>query len=596
MLGKGNALGIDIGASSIKLVELAGGGKALSVVRSQIIPINVPADAGPSARKARVAELLLGALDPKRLKGCKIAVSVPGQGAFTRYPKLPPVAGPKLDQMVVYEAQQQIPFPLTEVIWDYCRLRATDPTEVNVVIVAAKTAVVEESLEAISVLNRPASVVTSTALGAYNGVKYGEEPDPERVTLFLDMGASTTDLSIEREGRLVWTTTIGQGGADVTAAIARELGVGLSEAEALKIERGAAPPPEGEVSDSLGGAIAGVLDSLITELQRSIGYFRSQLRGRTIHRVVLSGGAAKLRGLPEYIAARLGTECVLAAPLASLMPQPDPQLATAAGLALQAAGESEVDINLLPPHLVARQRLEKKVPFVAAAFGVAVLGMVAMRLVAGRDLAALSARLDELSAQVQKYSENSGAYNEARRRLEEIEERLAGLENVARSREKWVSPLLELVGMLTEDVWLGSVQSSEFGTVALGLSYAPGPTSDYYDYGYGDYGVAGPTGPAGPTMMRPVGSRLGELSATGRGAGRASEEPEALGDTLTVVAFARSTEAMGRFIKALRTSPRFSAVTPDSSRFEPHYGYVDDAGKVHDVVRFVLTLTLETAG
>jgi len=577
MLGKGNALGIDIGTSSIKVVELSGVGKAPSVTKSQILPLDLPASAEAQVRKAKIAELLLLALDIKSIKGARLAVSVPGQGAFTRYPKLPPVAGPKLDQMVIYEAQQQIPFNLSEVIWGYCRLRAADPTEVNVVIVAAKAGVIEEALAGVASLGRPASVVTSTALGAYNGCKLGEEVDPERVTLFLDMGARSTDLSIEREGRLVWTTTIGQGGEDVTAAISRDLWMERDEAEAAKVSRGSTPAPGGEPQDALGGAIAGVLDSLVTELQRSIGYFRSQLRGRTIHRVVLSGGAAKLKGLPEYITARLGTPCALASPLAAAGAAPDPQLATAVGLALQAAGFADVDVNLLPAELVARQRLEKKVPAMAAAFGLAVLAIVGLRLFASRELSALSSQVNELRVQVGVYTANSGAYKDARSRLGDIDGRLAGLENVARGNDKWTAPLLELATMLTDDVWLGSVQSS-------GLAG--------YDLGYAEQGVGPSSG------MGAVGSRLGELGSGGRGVARPAVEENELADEdmLTVMAFARNAEAMGQFIKALRSSPQFGSVTPDSSRFEPHYSYVDETGKVHDVVRFVLTLTLESTG
>ena len=173
--------------------------------------------ADPAAEVARLAQVRVVISDlAQQLKLSKESVryTIPGQAVFTRFVKLPPLDADNLDQLVEYEAQQHVPFPIDEVVWDW-ELIDPDGIEKEVVIVAIKGDVLDEINEAVLDCGLSTSGVDAAPMAVYNAFRYNypQETDP---VLIVDVGAKATTL-IYIEGKRFFTRSLNIGGAAIIA-------------------------------------------------------------------------------------------------------------------------------------------------------------------------------------------------------------------------------------------------------------------------------------------------------------------------------------------------------------------------------------------
>lgn len=356
---------LDIGTSAVRVCELTPTkqGYQLTKYYHREFPIDpsMEEEAQREVRKNVVQALLKEA----KIRTKKTVFGVPGQSVFTRTRTLPPVPDYKVTQIVRYEIQQQIPFQLDQIAYDFQVLQRTEAGGYDVLMAAIKVDVVEKRLEPIKDLKKRVEVVDVCPLAAYNWLKFTKEfGDTGECIALIDLGAATTDIVIERDNQFRFTRSLNLGGNDITSAIAADFNCEWAQAEKLKRERGFAPTGD-PARDGKGGEVIGrVLNRLVSEINRSFAYFRSQPGGGPVSRIILTGGGACLRNIVPYLQRQLGIEVRIAQPLAGLAIGPGAQevnehpeqAAVVMGLALRCCEQVAININLIPPRLVEAAR------------------------------------------------------------------------------------------------------------------------------------------------------------------------------------------------------------------------------------------------
>lgn len=344
--------------------------------------------------EAEPEELIRAALEQflsrNDITGDRIAISVAGQSGLARFIKLPPVESKKIPDIVKYEARQQIPFSLEDVVWDYQQLTGGSEEdgfalEPEVGLFAMKRDQVARALEPLEEAGIEVDFIQLVPLSVYNFVVFDrmedlrsrpyDPNDPPESTVVISLGTDTTDLVVTN-GYRVWQRNIPIGGNHFTRALSKELKLTFVKAEHLKRNAMQADDPK-----AIFQAMRPVFSDLLAEIQRSLGYFSSIDKAAKIGDVIALGNAMKLPGLQRYLSQNLEQEVKpveefnrLSVGSAGGRSQFKENLLTFAvpyGLCIQALGKAEIGTNLLPEEIVRSRLVRAKKPW--AVVGVAAL-------------------------------------------------------------------------------------------------------------------------------------------------------------------------------------------------------------------------------
>lgn len=361
---------LDIGTSAIRLCELTQTKSGYQLTRYLQREYNSDPALDDTAKKDLRVKALRELLKDAKVRTKKTIFGVPGQSVFTRTRALPPVPEYKVTQIVRYEIQQQIPFSLDQIAMDYQVLDRTAAGGYEVLMAAIKVDVVDKHLEVLDACKRTVDVVDVSPLAAYNWLKHTQEfGDQGECVALIDLGASTTDIIIEREGQFRFTRPLNVGGNDITKALAGKFGMNFSDAERAKRDRCAAPTGDPNRDGPQGQVVGDVLQRMVGEIQRSFAYFRSLPGGGQVNRVILCGGGACLRNIIPYLQRALGLEVRIAQPLAGLAIAPGAQQVNerpeqaciALGLALRCCEPATIEISLVPPRVLEAARRREQI-------------------------------------------------------------------------------------------------------------------------------------------------------------------------------------------------------------------------------------------
>jgi len=387
------AWGIDVGQSALKAIKLRyleETGKAVAVAFDYVPypKILSQPDAIPDELVAQAMQTFLSRND---VTGDLIAISVPGQSALARFIQLPPVETSKLAEIIKYEARQQIPFALEEVIWDYQPLGSGAEEsgyllDAEVGLFAMKRDQVQQALKPFNDAKLEVELIQIAPLTLYNVLTFDElgvRPDTDSEALdeyviMLDMGCDNTALLVSN-GKKIWIRNVPLGGNHFTRALTKEMKLSFAKAEHLKCNATKAPDPRAVFQ-----ALRPVFNDYASEIQRSIGFFSSVNRSAKISKVIGLGNGFKLAGLQKFLQQNLQYEverpdtfkavtgdAVLNAPLFA-----DNILSfgVAYGLALQSLGQTRIRTSLLPPEITTARMIRRKKPWAVAACAVLMLG------------------------------------------------------------------------------------------------------------------------------------------------------------------------------------------------------------------------------
>ncbi len=379
--------GVDIGQCALKAMrcEIQDG----EVVATQVDYIEYPKilsqpDADPEALIADALEQLKERND---IEHERVAVSVSGQSGLAKFFKPPPIEQKKLRDIVEFEARQQIPFDLNEVVWDFQQMGGGSEMEgliidAEVGLFAMKRDQVIREMRPFDNAELKLDAIQLAPMAIYNCITYDlldNCPDPDAFDpdspppsyMVLSIGTETTDMVITN-GFRVWHRSIPIGGNHFTRQMTQQLKLTFSKAEHLKRNAREAPDPKRVFQ-----AMRSVYDNLGTEVQRTLRFFEGIDRKATIKGVVILGNTAKLPGLRSFIGKKVEIDIVELETWnrlqgSSVTASPTFRNNVLAygncyGLCLQALGVAQLQTNLLPRELLFDRLVDSKKPWVVAA-------------------------------------------------------------------------------------------------------------------------------------------------------------------------------------------------------------------------------------
>ncbi len=462
-------LTLDIGASDLKLAEfraLKSGGIELVNFAVGSLGIDLQSEAD---RPAYVVTTLREMMQEKGIKPGPVHISVSGQSVFSRFVKLPPVEADKLHQIVLYEAQQNVPFPMDEVVWDYQLLGSGG--ELDVMLAAVKTEFVEDITDCVESGGLHTELVDVAPMALYNAVRYNYDDLPG-CTLIVDIGARSTDLIFIESGYF-FNRSIPVAGNTITQQIMREFNMEFAEAEEMKQAHafvafgGAYEAPSSEVADKVSKSVRLVMTRMHAEINRSINFYRSQQGGSRPDLILLAGGSSIIPHSEVFLKEKLKVDVDYLNPLRNVVVASQISedeianhvhtLGSNVGLALRSVLSCPIEINLLPEKVKKQKAFQQKMPmFFMAAAGV-VLALLVWGAFYYRMAGFASGRLAGIDQQVMQLSAVESQLVQVERREADLRGRLDQVLNLVDQRAAWSHIMSDIQSSLPDGMWLTAV-------------------------------------------------------------------------------------------------------------------------------------------
>ena len=401
MLKSKSFLAVDFGAGSLKIAEFEvndAGGLRLKdyVIRSLGIE-----GAQEASREATILKALQAVLAERNFKSKDINVCAPGFHVFSKFVKLPPVDAGKVTQIIQYEAQQNVPFPLQEVVWDYQILGTTPGGELEVLLVAIKADIVEGLFRVAEAAKLRLQVADVSPAALCNAFRYNYG-DIEECTMLLDIGAKTSNLLFFEKGK-VFSRSINLGANSITQDFANESKMKFDAAEKIKIDEGfvslggAYEEPENPHQAAISKIARQFMTRLHIQVNQTMQFYRGQQGGSAPQRLYLCGGASVMPYTAQFFAEKLNVPVEYFNPFRNVQIDPAVNLEELArvahslgevvGLGLRNLAHCPVELNLIPETTRRLQTFNEKKPYlIATVFSlvavVAMLGLLYQKLAA----------------------------------------------------------------------------------------------------------------------------------------------------------------------------------------------------------------------
>ena len=401
--------------------------------------------------------------------------AVPAQSVFARFVKLPALDAQKVDKIIAFEAQQNVPFPIDQVVWDYQLVGGGMGEQIQVVIVAIKRDLVDEINNAIEETGLRTRILDVASMGLYNAFCYNYT-DLDGCSLLVDIGARTTNVLFIESGR-IFSRSLPIGSSAITAAVAKEFGESFAAAETRKnrdafVALGGAAEPADPNIGRLSKIARSTMTRLHAELMRSITHYRAQQQGDRPARIFLCGGAAGMPNMREFFHEKFELPVEFFNPLQNVsVSESTPDTTRSAhllgelvGLALRSVTICPMKINLLPASVVRRQDLEKRRPFFIAAATCILLALLGWSAYYAR-----AAQVAQQTAQTMRQKNDSMHGTEAQ--LDKLKKQITALDNIAtplitavNDRNFWPQILEDLNARLPEaDIWITELAATSGG-------------------------------------------------------------------------------------------------------------------------------------
>lgn len=336
--GETNHFGLDIGENQVRLVQLKGGPEKYSLVAfgSAEIPAGV-AQSDSKLDRQKLAKTVTELISSSQVDTKNVVSAIPGTSVFNALVKLPPMTQSELAKAIKYQAEQNIPLKIDDVKYDWQVIRQDPNTkEVTVMIIAAAKSKISSMMQLFSYADlnvialETATVAMARSLASMS----------DTLVMILDIGSTTTEIGIVEKGVLSQTRSFPLAGFGMTRAISQNLGLDVDQAEQFKQRFGLSQDKlEGQVFKTVEPILRNILDEAV----RSSKYYQEQF-GKTVKKVILTGGSSRLPMISEYIKSHMSVEVAFGNPWSNVSFQSSfndklneiaPEFATAVGLAMR---------------------------------------------------------------------------------------------------------------------------------------------------------------------------------------------------------------------------------------------------------------------
>lgn len=458
MLNVKSFLAVDFGAGSLKLAEFEvneAGGLVLKQYAIKSLGLEGSQEA---KREALVLKTLQELIAERGIKARDINVCAPGFHVFSKFVKLPPVDPNKVTQIIQYEAQQNVPFPLAEVVWDYQILGTAAGGELEVLLVAIKSDVVEGLFRVTESAGLRLQICDVSPAALCNAFRYNYS-ELEDCTMLLDIGAKTSNLLFFEKGK-VFARSISLGANSITQDFATESKLKFDPAEKIKIEEGfvslggAYEEPENPHQAAISKIARQFMTRLHIQVNQTLQFYRGQQGGSAPARLYLAGGASLMPYTAQFFAEKLNIPVEYLNPFRAVQIDPGVNLEELAknahalgeivGLGLRNLAQCPVELNLMPASTLRWQTFNQKKPYLIAT----VFSLVAMAFAVGylfnkladvkRDQAAkIDTQITPLQTKEQQFKR---AYGEVKTAQDQLSQLTTWMED----RFTWVDLLKEI--------------------------------------------------------------------------------------------------------------------------------------------------------
>ena len=298
-------VGLDIGSSAVKAVELKASGKTYKVTAfgAESVPPDSIVD-GAIIDGAAVADAIRRLFESRKIQTSDVAASLSGNAVIVKKITLPIMTEAELTESIYWEAEQYIPFDIQDVNLDYQILDAGDAlagkSTMDVLLVAAKKEKIADYTGVIAQAGRSAVVVDVDAFALQNAFEANYGIEPGQVVVLLNAGASATNINILQGDQSVFTRDISIGGNAYTEALQKELNLPYEQADQLK--RG--EPLDGVTFEDARPVLRAVSENVMLEIQKTFDFFKATASSDRIDRIVVSGGASRAEAFLEILSER----------------------------------------------------------------------------------------------------------------------------------------------------------------------------------------------------------------------------------------------------------------------------------------------------
>jgi type IV pilus assembly protein PilM len=343
--GKKNLVGVDIGSSSVKAVELQGktGNLQLvslgyenlqpdSIVDGQIMELN------------DVSNVITNIFREHQIKTDRIAAGVSGHSVIVKNIVVPQMSTDELEESIEWHAEEHIPFDIADVSLDY-QVTGSSPDALQVLMAACKRDKIANVKQAIQLAGKQPAIIDVDAFALQNCYEVNYQPMPGQVVALLNIGAATMNINILSGNKSVFTRDVSVGGNQYTALLQKELDLNFEQAEAVK--RGL-PAPDGKEVHDFEQMLETASDILALEISKTMDFYRATAEDGdgNVQKILISGGGSKLTGLSDYLGKRFEIPVEVLNPFRQIkvdarrfdpdyMREVVPEMAIAVGLALR---------------------------------------------------------------------------------------------------------------------------------------------------------------------------------------------------------------------------------------------------------------------
>jgi len=345
---KKSVAGLDVGSSSVKVVELEGKMSSLNLVSLgfENLPDNTIVD-GQIMELNTVSDVIQNVCNDHQIKSAQVVTGVSGHSVIVKNIVLPPMSRDELEESIDWHAEEHIPYDLADVSLDY-HVTAENSEATTVLIAACKRERIDNLKQVIQFAGKQPIVIDVDTFALQNCYEVNYQPAATDVVTLLNIGASTMNVNIVQGNRSLFTRDITIGGSQFTDVLQRSLGLSYQQAEAVK--RGVVDGTEGVEEKAIEPLMDNVMEMVAMEIQKTFDFYRatSEDGGVPVQKILISGGGSKLAGLAEDLSARLELPVEILDPFRNIKVDtrkfdPDylseimPEMAVAVGLAVRGA-------------------------------------------------------------------------------------------------------------------------------------------------------------------------------------------------------------------------------------------------------------------
>ena len=467
-------LAIDIGAASIKIAEFSFPNPKVMTLEKFVYEEYAGESDSIEARLPLLETTLKNVLAANKFKSKKAYLSISGQTTFIRFIKLPPASEQEqqINQLVAFEARQNIPYPLEEVTWDYQLISPIENSsgDINVMFAVIKNDIINSFIKILERNKLTTELVDITPTTFYNAAKANKIGENEPAVI-LNMGSFCSTLVFINQNNF-YARTIPVAGYTITQQIMKELQITFEEAESMKRNigfvalGGAYEDADSEAATIISKIIRNVMTRLHSEINRSINVYRSQQKAPAPKKLYLAGGSSIINFTERFLSTKLKMETEYFNPfnvvkISSTIDRN--QLAGYAhmtaeviGLGLRHITTCPIEISLLPKSVSKKYFIQKKIPFIVAICIMVIICLLTIFWGGYRQLKIKELIIESKTKIINSKKKNLNRLLSSQNNLKKIEKAYDESTLFLKNRNYWPNILNSLQECLPDNTWIVS--------------------------------------------------------------------------------------------------------------------------------------------